>query len=105
MPVDVPPLYIGVALLMLPLLLFHKVFCLLQFRFSCTSVNFFFNRIIKGPSTTFNFPVNFFKLCLYYPYCVFCVSIYGVFLGYIVSAAFEGASIVHWWGDKAVGGF
>ena len=77
--VDIIPLYIGVRLRVLPLLLFHKAFCLLQFRFSCAFANFSFKGIIGGPLTTFNFPVSFFKLRLYCPCCIFYVSVCGVF--------------------------
>ena len=79
--VDISPLYIGVGLQVLPFLLFHKTFFLLQFHFSYAFANFYFKGIIRGPSTTFNFSVCFFNLRLYYPCCVFCVSVCGVFLG------------------------
>ena len=90
---------------MLPLLLFHKAFCLLQFRFSYASANFSFKGIIGGLSTTFNFSVSFFKLHLYCPCCVFCVSVCRVFLGYKSFAAFKGAFIVLRLGDEVVGRF
>ena len=59
MPVDVSPLHIGAGLRVLHLLLFHKAFCLLLFRFSYASTNFSFQGIIGGPLTTFNFSVRF----------------------------------------------
>ena len=71
-PVDVLPLYIGVGLQVLPLLRFHKTLCLLQFPFSCASINFSFTGIIEDPSTAFNFLVSFLIFCLYRLLCV-CV--------------------------------
>ena len=79
-PVDVSPLYIGIRLQMLPLLLFHKAFHLLQFLFSCVFANHCFKVIIEAPSMSFNFSVSFYKLCLHCLRCVFRVSISGVIL-------------------------
>ena len=80
-PLMFHPYIYGVRLRVLPLLLFHKAFCLLQFRFSYAFPNFYFKEIIGGPSTTFNFSVSFLKLSLHCPCCVFCVSVCRVFLG------------------------
>ena len=41
------------------LLRFQKAFCLLQFSFSCDSVNYSFERIIKDPLITFDFSISF----------------------------------------------
>ena len=75
------PYIYGVRLRVLPLLLFHKAFCLFQFRFSYAFANFSFKEIIGGPSITFNFPVSFLKLSLQCPCYVFCVSVCRVLLG------------------------
>ena len=81
---------------MLPLLLFHKAFHLLQFLFFCASVNHCFKAIIGAPSTSFNFSVIFYKLHLHCLYCVFHVF-----------ASFESTTIIHRWGssDEAIGSF
>ena len=92
---------------MLPLLLFHKFFHLLQFIFSCASTNRYFKAIIGAPSTSFKFSMSFYKLRLHYLRCVFHVSISGVFLCLEVFASFKGVSIIHHWGsgDEAISGF
>ena len=80
----------GVGLQVLHLLLFHKAFCLLKFRFSCASTNFSFKGVIEGPSTTFNFPMSSLKLRLYCPCRVFCVFVCRIFLGQKVLVSSRG---------------
>ena len=87
---------------MLPLLLFQKAFCLLQFHFSYAYSNFSFKGIIRGPSTTFNFLVSFFKLRLYCPCCVFCFFVCGVF--WVIKFLLLLRACPSF-GDEAVGGF
>ena len=65
-PIEVLPLYIGIGIQVLPLLLFHKTLCLLQFPFPYALTNLYFTGIIGDPSTAFTFQTSFFIFCLYH---------------------------------------
>ena len=107
MTVEVSPLYIGVRLRMPPLLLFHKVFHLLQFLFSCAFMNHCFKAIIRAPSTSSNFSVSFYNLVCIASVVFFMSSFLEYFCFYKVFSSFGGTSIVHQWGssEKTIGSF
>ena len=88
---------------MLPLLLFHKAFHLLQFLFSCASANRCLKAVIGAPSTSFNFSMSFYKLRLHCLCCVFRVSVSEVFVFIKLSLLLRVRSSFA--GDEATGGF